>query len=72
MPHAAICTVCTDRRGQPRRWREECQDCAEWVAAKHTDETGHRVELRITAAPTIALLQRDMRTANLIARRNGW
>ena len=72
MSHVAICTVCLDGAGRPRRWRESCEECTRDIAAKHRGETGHDVELRLVAEPTIANLQKDMRTANLIARRNGW
>lgn len=71
MTHTVFCGTCGDKWGQPKRWRENCEDCAQDIADKHRRETGHPVDIHITT-PTIANLQRDIRTANLIARRNGW
>ena len=40
--HRVSCPTCG------RFWRENCRDCAEDMAVKHRNETGHECELAFT------------------------
>ena len=71
--HYVICRTCRTSNGRnPKRWQWLCPDCAQECADTHRRATGHEVELRITAEPTMADLQSDIRTLRLLQRKAGW
>lgn len=72
--HQVICRTCRGGNGRgPRRWLWLCPDCAQECAETHRREyPDHDLELRITQEPSMARLQRDIRTLRLVQKRGGW